>query len=148
MLVWALLCHSCRFACQQRVLKKFPGPGYLHSEDGVVWLWHSLVNLYIYIYIYTFRYSDFYVNLHLPCYVSPSSMEGFFSKKSYLKRFSWGRLLGKIYGEGYLKGLMIRSKGESINCKSINFKSFPQPCWDIHLKIKPWQELWKDLPLS
>ena len=30
------LCHSCEFACQQRVLKTFPGPGYLHSEDGVV----------------------------------------------------------------------------------------------------------------
>ena len=30
------LCHSCWFACQQRVLKTFPGPGYLHSEDGVV----------------------------------------------------------------------------------------------------------------
>ena len=32
------LCHSCGFACQQRVLKTFPGPGYLHSKDGVVWL--------------------------------------------------------------------------------------------------------------
>ena len=30
------LCHSYGFACQQRVLKTFPGPGYLHSEDGVV----------------------------------------------------------------------------------------------------------------
>ena len=30
------LCHSCGFTCQQRVLKTFPGPGYLHSEDGVV----------------------------------------------------------------------------------------------------------------
>ena len=30
------LCHSCGFACQQRVLKTFPDPGYLHSEDGVV----------------------------------------------------------------------------------------------------------------
>ena len=30
------LCHSCGFACQQRVLKTFPGPGYLHSKDGVV----------------------------------------------------------------------------------------------------------------
>ena len=30
------LCHSCEFACQQSVLKTFPGPGYLHSEDGVV----------------------------------------------------------------------------------------------------------------
>ena len=28
------LCHSWEFACQQRVLKTFPGPGYLHSEDG------------------------------------------------------------------------------------------------------------------
>ena len=30
------LCHSCRFACQQGVLKSFPGPGYLRSEDGIV----------------------------------------------------------------------------------------------------------------
>ena len=30
------LCHSRGFACQQRVLKMFPGPGYLHSEDAVV----------------------------------------------------------------------------------------------------------------
>ena len=28
------LCHSCGFACQQRVLKTFPDPGYLHSQDG------------------------------------------------------------------------------------------------------------------
>ena len=43
------LCYSCGFACQQRVLKTFPGPGYLHFEDGVVWLWHPLVNLYIWL---------------------------------------------------------------------------------------------------
>ena len=30
------LCHSCRFACQHRVLKIFLGPDYLHSEDIVV----------------------------------------------------------------------------------------------------------------
>ena len=36
------LCHSCVFACQQKVLETFPDPGYLRSEDGVVWLWHSL----------------------------------------------------------------------------------------------------------
>ena len=30
------LYHSCGFACQQRVLKTFPGPGYLRSEDEVV----------------------------------------------------------------------------------------------------------------
>ena len=28
------LCHSCEFACQQMVLKTFPGPCYLHSEDS------------------------------------------------------------------------------------------------------------------
>ena len=32
------LCHGCRFACRQRVLTTFPSPGYLRSEDGVVWL--------------------------------------------------------------------------------------------------------------
>ena len=41
------LCHSCRFPCHQRVLKTFPGPGYLRSKYGVIWLWHSLVNMYI-----------------------------------------------------------------------------------------------------
>ena len=35
------LCHSCEFACQQRVLKMLPGPRCPRSEDGVVWLWHS-----------------------------------------------------------------------------------------------------------
>ena len=30
------LCHSCRFVCHQKVLKTFPGPGYLGSEDVVV----------------------------------------------------------------------------------------------------------------
>ena len=43
------LCHSCGLACQQKVLKTFPGSGYLHSDDGVVWLWHPLVNLYIWL---------------------------------------------------------------------------------------------------
>ena len=41
------LCHSCGFLCQKRALKMFPGPSYLHFENGVVWLWHTLVNLYI-----------------------------------------------------------------------------------------------------
>ena len=43
------LCHNCGLTCQGRVLKTFPGPGYLLSEDGVVWLWHPLINLYIYL---------------------------------------------------------------------------------------------------
>ena len=43
------LCYSCGFACQERVLKTLPGTGYLHSHDGVVWLWHPLVNLHIWL---------------------------------------------------------------------------------------------------
>ena len=50
------LCHSCLFACQQRVLKTFPGHGYVHSEDGVVWIWHPLVNLCLWLTI-SFGYS-------------------------------------------------------------------------------------------
>ena len=30
------LCHSCRFTCQQRLLKNFAGPSSLLSKDGVV----------------------------------------------------------------------------------------------------------------
>ena len=40
------LCHNCGFDYPQRLVKMFPGGGYLHSEDGVVWIWHLLVNLY------------------------------------------------------------------------------------------------------
>ena len=28
--------YSCSFGCRQKVLETFPGPGYPHSEDGVV----------------------------------------------------------------------------------------------------------------
>ena len=61
------LCHSCGFACQQRVLNTLPGPGYLHSEDGVVWLWHSVavVNLYIYTYIYIYLYIYIYIYIYI-----------------------------------------------------------------------------------
>ena len=45
------LCHSCGCSCQQRVLKTLPDPGYRRYEDGVVWLWHLLVNLYIWLII-------------------------------------------------------------------------------------------------
>ena len=50
------LCHSCEFASQPRVLKTFPDPGCLCSEDRVVCLQHFLVNLYIYIHIYIYIY--------------------------------------------------------------------------------------------
>ena len=41
--------HSCGFPCQQRVLKTFSDPKYLHSKDEVHFLCHSLVNLYIWL---------------------------------------------------------------------------------------------------
>ena len=37
------LCHTCGFPSEQRVLKTFPGPRYLCSENRVVWLRHFLV---------------------------------------------------------------------------------------------------------
>ena len=65
------LCHNCRFPCQQRVLKTFPGPGYICSKDGVVWLWHLLVSLYIYKYIhYIFIYLRVYIHIYIYIYIS------------------------------------------------------------------------------
>ena len=55
---------------------------------------------YIYMHMYTFRYSDFYVNLHLPCCVPPSSVEGFFPKRASKKAFHGGDFLGKFMGTG------------------------------------------------
>ena len=61
------LCHSCGFACQQRVLKTFPCPGYLHSEDGVVWLYiYIYIHIYMHIacmYIYTYIYIYIFWNV-------------------------------------------------------------------------------------
>ena len=80
-LIWrdgglSTLCHSYGFACQQRVLKTFPGPDYLRSEDGVVWLWHPQVNLYIciyickYIYIYMLHiYICIYIYVYIYVYI-------------------------------------------------------------------------------
>ena len=46
MVVWALCVIAAGFASPQRVLKMFPGPGYLRSKDGIVWLWHLSLNLH------------------------------------------------------------------------------------------------------
>ena len=49
-------------------------------------------------YMHTFRYSDFYVNLHLPfCAPLPLKYRGiFFPKRATKKAFHGGGLLGKI----------------------------------------------------
>ena len=66
----SFLCYSCGFTCQHRGLKTFPGPSYLRSEDGVVWLWHLLVNLYIYIYVHMHIYIYIYIyNTHTDIYI-------------------------------------------------------------------------------
>ena len=49
--VLSTLCHSCGFACQQRVLKTFPGPGHLRSEDGV-WSDYDIIGKFGYICMY------------------------------------------------------------------------------------------------
>ena len=46
---WSTVCHSWGFACQQRDIKTFPDPGYLHSKDRAVWLWHPLEWLYVWL---------------------------------------------------------------------------------------------------
>ena len=63
------LCHSCGFVCQQRVLKTFPGPGYLRSEDGLVRLCHLLVNLYILIYIYIYDIYVYVIYIYIYMYM-------------------------------------------------------------------------------
>ena len=43
------LCHSCGFACQQKLLKTFPGPGYLHLglESPLWWIIFLKQNFYL-----------------------------------------------------------------------------------------------------
>ena len=42
------LCHRRGFDYQERVVKAFLYTGYLLCNDGVVYLWPLLVNLYVY----------------------------------------------------------------------------------------------------
>ena len=46
---FSTLCRSCRFDYQRSMLKMFLGSAYHPFQDRVVWLWHVMVNLYIYI---------------------------------------------------------------------------------------------------
>ena len=84
------LCKSCGVACQQRVLKTFPGPGYLQSGDGVVWLWHPLVNCYTWFTI-SFCYGSIPLALGLIGRVGDLSTlcnsYGFACEQSVLKTF-------------------------------------------------------------
>ena len=55
--LYIYLLVSRGFACQQRVLKTFPGPGYLHSEDGVVYRCIQTIDVYRYMHTYIHIYS-------------------------------------------------------------------------------------------
>ena len=57
--------HNCRFACLQRVLKTFPDPICLRSEDGIVWPWHFFINLNISIYLYLYLFICIFIYLHI-----------------------------------------------------------------------------------
>ena len=39
--------------------------GCSHSDDGIVWLWHFLVNLFIYLYIYICIYMCIYIYVYI-----------------------------------------------------------------------------------
>ena len=68
------LCHSCRFACQQRVLKCFPGSSYIRLEDGVVFNYsmscRTSIYLSIYLSIFLSIYLSICVSIHPSIYLS------------------------------------------------------------------------------
>ena len=93
----SILCHGCGFSCQQRVLKTFPGLGYLCSEDGVDWLWYLLVNLYIWLTILSCYDS-------IPLTSGVIRRDGGFSTLCHGCRFAcWQRVLKTFPGLGYLR---------------------------------------------
>ena len=73
------------FACEQRMPKKFPGPGY--SSDGLDWLsflgnfsrththththkhTNTQIYIYIYIYIHIYIYIYIYIYIHIYTYI-------------------------------------------------------------------------------
>ena len=149
--------------CDFKIMQYFMKKNQCMSLCGLI-LWYPHVITFFYFFLTSWL--CVYIYIYIPCIYIPymlyhtmlcSSLKYgriFSPKRATKKAFHGGDFWGKIYGEGYTEGLMIRSDQSSsskmhfsIICKSINCKSFLQPCWDIHLKMKPWQELQKDLPL-
>ena len=80
----------------QRVLKMFPGPGYLHSEDELVWILHLRVNLYIWLTI-----SSCYGSI--PLTLGLIGRNGGFSTLFHSYRYArQQRVLKTFPGPGYL----------------------------------------------
>ena len=84
----------------------------------------------------------------------PQVSKDFSIPKRTTKKLFMGGLLGKIYGDGYIERLMIRScqgRGSFINAFSNNLITanlFPNDVGIFALMIKPWPELWKELSLK
>ena len=90
------LCHRSGFVCQEWVLETFPGAGYVWSEDGVIWLWHPLVNLYIWLTI-----SSCYGSI--PLALGLIGRDGGFRSLCYGWRFGSQQRVQKLFpGPGYL----------------------------------------------
>ena len=82
---------------------------YIYRTVTEITYFLNISDIYIYIYIYI-KVLRFLCKPSFTMYCPSLEYEGIiFSKKSYLKSFSWGRLLEKIYWERYMEGLMIRS---------------------------------------
>ena len=91
-----IICDSCGDPCQQRILKTFACPSYLHCEDGVVWLWHSLGKLYIWLTSFS-SYSS------IPLASGLIERDGVFRSLYHSCEFAWQNRVLKIFpGPGYL----------------------------------------------
>ena len=90
------LYYSCWFAYQKKVLKTFPGIGYLPSEDGVVGLWDLLVNLYIYLTI-----SSYYGHISLALrLIGKDDDKNTLCHSCHI--VCWQSVLKTFHGSGYL----------------------------------------------
>ena len=124
------ICYSRGFARRHRMLKTFRDPGYLLLEDGVIWLWHSLVSLYIWLNILSCYGS---VNLNLGLIgrevglITLCQSWGFFYHQKFLKTFpGLGYLCSedRSYSSIPLVSLLTGSDGGLITlCHSCGFLS-------------------------
>ena len=67
------LCHICGFACQQMVLKTFPGPSPLHGWSSLTMTFTGkfvYIYIYIYIYIYLYIYTSIDIYVYMYIYVN------------------------------------------------------------------------------
>ena len=86
-----------------------PGPGYLHSKDGVVWLWSFVVNLHIYFFPNTetkmcslFSKNSFRVNSRFEEHFSMQRRQGWSSYNPTLEQFQDQELVTNVMKSGLI----------------------------------------------